>query len=251
MTSTTVYHSLKDKHVFITGGASGIGESIVREFVAQGSKVSFIDINEELGEQLAHELGSLASFQVCDLRDIPSLEQCMKTAVQTYGEIAVLVNNAARDTRYDAEDVTVEIWDDMQAVNIRHVFFACKAVRSGMKRLGGGSIINFTSSSFLKRSPRLSVYGAAKSGIIGMTRVLSRDFGEDGIRVNAILPGWIMTERQKELWFTPEAHDELMSEQSLKQLIEPKEVAYLALFLASDDSKLISAQSYVVDGGWV
>ena len=251
MASTTVYHSLKDRHVFITGGASGIGESIVREFVLQGSKVSFVDIDTALGEKLSAELGDLADFQYCDLRDIPSLEQCVKNASDRHGLIGVLVNNAARDTRYDVEDLTVDIWDEMQAVNIRHVFFACKAVKADMTKLGGGSIINFTSSSFIKRSPKLSAYGAAKSGIMGMTRILSRDFGISNIRVNAIVPGWIMTDRQKELWFTQEAYEVLMREQSLKHLIEPKEVAYLSLFLASDDSKMISAQSYVIDGGWV
>lgn len=247
----TEYHSLKNKHVYITGGGNGIGEAMVYDFHAQHAKVTFIDIDKDKGEAIVNELKDNITFHHVNLRDIDALQNSIKQAENTYGAISCLVNNAARDTRYNIDEVSVDIWDEMQEINIRHVFFACQAVRAGMKSLGGGSIINFTSSSFVKRAPNLSVYGAAKSGIIGMTRVLSRDLGIDNIRVNAIMPGWIITERQKELWFNEDAKKDLMANQSLKQLIMPEDVAKLALFLASDDSSMISAQSYVIDGGWV
>lgn len=248
---TTEYHSLKNRHVYITGGGNGIGEAMVHEFHAQKAKVTFVDIDKDKGEKIADELQGNISFHHVNLRDIDALQDSIKKAESQFGAIGCLVNNAARDTRYNIDEVTTEIWDEMQEINIRHVFFASQAVRAGMKSLGGGSIINFTSSSFIKRAANLSVYGSAKAAVIGMTRTLSRDLGEDNIRVNAIMPGWIITERQKELWFTDEAKADLMKNQSLKELIMPEDVAKLALFLASDDSRMISAQSYVIDGGWV
>ena len=248
---TAKYSCLNNKHVLITGGAIGIGNALVREFHAQGAVVSFMDIDEENSLTLKGELQDNVHFYPCDLRDVDALKATIKQIEDKHGAVNCLINNAARDTRYDVQEITEEIWDDMHACNARHVFFAIQAVHKGMASLGGGSIINFTSTSYMKRAPRLTPYATAKASMVGLTRVLSRDLGEDNIRVNAIMPGWIMTQRQKDLWLTPEVEADLMKLQSLKQFIEPEEVAKLALFLASDDSKMITAQNYVIDAGVV
>ncbi len=249
------YPSLRERTVFITGGGSGIGASIVEHFVTQGAKVAFVDIDVAAGEALAAALAGQGDhrplFIPCDLRDIPALQQAIAQTAEALGPIRVLVNNAARDTRYDVKDIDVAAWDDMQAVNLRHVFFASQAVFEGMAGAGGGSIINFSSPSFLRRSPRIAPYATAKAGAIGLTRTLSRDFGPAGIRVNAVLPGWVMTERQVKLWLTPELEQQVLDTQSLKQKLMPEDVARLVLFLAADDSHMITAQTYIVDGGWV
>ena len=251
MTTNAIYPSLIDKHVLITGGGSGIGEALVRAFHAQKAQVSFIDINAEASQKLVAELGMGVEFYKTDLTKVQELQATIKQIQVEKGSIAILLNNAGKDTRYQVDEIDADTWDRMQAVNLRHVFFASQAVREGMKLLGGGAIINFTSTSFVKRSPLLTAYGTAKAAIIGLTRTLSRDLGEDNIRVNAIMPGWIMTERQKNLWLTPEISESIMQAQSLKEFIQPEEVGKLALFLASDESKMISAQTYTIDGGWV
>ncbi|MCH9851991.1 MAG: SDR family oxidoreductase [Alphaproteobacteria bacterium] len=248
---TAQYSCLNNKHVLITGGGSGIGEALVSEFHAQGAVVSFIDIDEKASLALQSKLNNNVHFYPCDLRDVTALQATIKQIEDNHGAVHCLINNAACDNRYDVDDITQEIWDDMHAINARPVFFAIQAVHKSMKTLGGGSIINFTSTSYMKRAPRLTPYATAKAGMIGLTRVLSRDLGVDNIRVNSIMPGWIMTQRQKDLWFTPEIESDLMKLQSLKALIQPEEVAKLALFLASDDSKMITAQNYVIDGGVV
>jgi len=247
MPSFASYPSLKDRSVFISGGGSGIGASIVEHFAAQGSKVGFVDIDEAASKALAAKTG--AHFIKCDIRDVKGYQAAIGEAAAKHGPITALVNNAARDDRHELKDVTPEFFDERIAVNLRHAFFAIQAVAPGMKKAGGGSIVNFSSVSYHTMTANLSVYQAAKAAVIGMTRGLARDLGPDKIRLNSITPGWIMTQRQIELWLTPEAEAQLMKAQVLKEKVYPPDIARMALFLASDDSRLISAQNFVVDGG--
>ena len=247
MPSFASYPSLKDKSVFVSGGGSGIGAAIVEHFAAQGSKVGFVDIDEAASTALARKTGAL--FIKCDVRDVKAYRASIAEVAGKHGAITALINNAARDDRHDIADVTPEFWDERMAVNLRHAYFAIQAVAPGMKKAGGGSIVNFSSVSYHTMTPRLSVYQAAKAAVIGMTRGLARDLGPDKIRLNSITPGWIMTQRQIDLWLTPESEADLMKAQVLKEKVYPADIARMALFLASDDSRLISAQDFVVDGG--
>ena len=241
------YPSLKGRTVFVSGGGSGIGASIVEHFAAQGSRVAFVDINEPASKAVAARTG--ASFLKCDIKDVRAYQSALDQVAAKLGTVTVLVNNAAHDERHKLEDVTPEFWDDRIAVNLRHAFFAIQAVVPGMKKAGGGSIVNFSSISYHTMTANLSVYQAAKAATIGMTRGLARDLGADKIRLNSITPGWIMTQRQIDLWLTPEAEADLMKAQVLKEKVYPPDIARMALFLASDDSRLISGQNFVVDGG--
>ena len=247
MPSFASYPSLKDKSVFVSGGGSGIGAAIVEHFAAQGSRVGFVDIDEAASTALAKKTGAL--FLICDIRDIKAYQAAIEQVAGKHGAITALINNAARDDRHDIADVTPEFWDERMAVNLRHAYFAIQSVAPGMKKAGGGSIVNFSSVSYHTMTPRLSVYQSAKAAVIGMTRGLARDLGPDKIRLNAITPGWIMTQRQIDLWLTPESEADLMKAQVLKEEVYPADIARMALFLASDDSRLISAQNFVVDGG--
>ena len=247
MPSFASYPSLKDRSVFISGGGSGIGASIVEHFAAQGSKVGFVDIDEPASKTLAEKTGAV--FIKCDIRDVKAYQAAIGEVAARHGPITALVNNAARDDRHELEDVTPAFWDERIAVNLRHAYFAIQAVAPGMKRAGGGAIVNFSSVSYHTMTPSLSVYQAAKAAVIGMTRGLARDLGADKIRLNAITPGWIMTQRQIDLWLTPDAEADLMKAQCLKEKVYPPDIARMALFLASDDSRLITAQNFVVDGG--
>ena len=247
MPEFAVYPSLKDRSVFVSGGGSGIGASIVEHFAGQGSKVCFVDIDEAASSALARKTG--AHFINCDIRDVKAYQGAIAQAAADNGTITVLVNNAARDDRHDLAGVTPAFWDERIAVNLRHAYFAIQAVAPGMKKAAGGSIVNFSSISYHTMTPRLSVYEAAKAAVIGMTRGLARDLGPDRIRLNSITPGWIMTQRQIDLWLTPEAEADLMKAQVLKEKVYPPDIARMVLFLASDDSRLISAQNFVVDGG--
>lgn len=247
MPDFAIYPSLKGRSVFVSGGGSGIGASIVEHFAAQGSKVAFVDIDETASKAVASKTGAL--FYKCDIRDVKAYQATIAEAVGKNGPITVLVNNAARDDRHEIEDVTVEFYDERMAVNLRHAYFAIQAVLPGMKKAGGGSVVNFSSVSYHTMTPHLSVYQAAKAAVIGMSRGLARDLGEHGIRVNSITPGWIMTQRQIELWLTPEAEAQLMQLQCLKEKVYPPDIARMALFLGADDSRLITAQTFVVDGG--
>jgi D-xylose 1-dehydrogenase len=236
------------------GGASGIGAAIVRVFARQKSTVVLFDINEEAGMGLSRELsgqGLAAYFQRVDLTDIPALRAGVADACKAHGPTAILINNAAHDERHPTEEVTPEYWDDRIAVNLKHQFFAAQAVLSGMKAVGQGVIINFGSTSWMVGQGGMAAYTASKSGVIGLTRSLARDYGLFNIRVNAIAPGWIMTERQIEKWLTPESEAELMRRQCLKRKLTPDELANFTVFLASDDASACTAQHYVVDGGWV
>ena len=250
-----IYPSLKGRSVFITGGGSGIGASIVGHFAEQGSKVTFVDIAVEPSEALAAEIAAeghpAPTFIPCDLRDIDALRTAVDQAAEICGPITVLVNNAAHDERHSIESVTPDYWDERMSINLRHQFFAAQAAAPMMKAAGGGSIINFGSTSWMIGQGGMPGYTAAKSAIMGLTRSLARDLGADNIRVNSIAPGWIMTERQIKLWLTPEGEKELMARQCLKRKLQPADVARLTLFLASDDSDAMTNQTYICDGGWV
>jgi NAD(P)-dependent dehydrogenase (short-subunit alcohol dehydrogenase family) len=249
-----IYPDLAGKVVLVTGGASGIGAAIVRAFARQKSTVVLFDINEAAGMGLSRELsgqGLAAYFQRVDLTDIPALRAGVADACKAHGPTAILINNAAHDERHPTEEVTPEYWDDRIAVNLKHQFFAAQAVLPGMKAAGQGVIINFGSTSWMVGQGGMAAYTASKSGVIGLTRSLARDYGPFNIRVNAIAPGWIMTERQIEKWLTPEGEAELMRRQCLKRKLAPDELANFTVFLASDDASACTAQHYVVDGGWV
>jgi NAD(P)-dependent dehydrogenase (short-subunit alcohol dehydrogenase family) len=255
MVQIATYPSLNGRSVFVTGGGSGIGASLVRHFAAQKSKVAFVDIaagpSRKLVEDLAADGGQKPLFIECDLRDIEALRASIRQAAETHGPITVLVNNAAHDERHRFDTVTPEYWDDRMAVNLRHQFFTAQAVHPMMKAAGGGSIVNFGSVSWMIGQGGMPGYTAAKAAIMGLTRGLARDFGPDNIRVNSIAPGWIMTERQISLWLDEEGERELMQRQCLKRKLYPDDIARVVLFLAADDSSAMTNQTYVVDGGWV
>jgi NAD(P)-dependent dehydrogenase (short-subunit alcohol dehydrogenase family) len=250
-----VYPSLRERVVVVTGGASGIGAAMVEAFASNGARVAFLDMQQEAGEQLVQRLRDTSAhapdFARCDLTDIAALQEAFAKIAERLGPVEVLINNAGNDTRHSIEDVTSEFWDRTLAVNLKHQFFAAQAVIPGMRRLGRGSIINMSSIAWMIPSTNVPVYVTAKAAIVGMTRTLAHEVGKDNIRVNCILPGAIATDRQQRLWFTPEYQAEILAAQALKRLIEPEEVARLALFLAADDSAAITNQSYVIDGGWV
>ena len=245
--SFATYPSLKGTSVFITGGAAGIGAATVRAFVEQGAKVGFVDLDAGAGETLARETG--ARFAACDLRDIDALKAAFSDLKQAVGPAAVLVNNAARDDRHGWEDVTPAYYDERIATNLRHMFFATQAVAPGMIAANKGSIINFGSNSWMQASGGMPVYTSAKSAVHGMTRSFARDLGKHRIRVNTIVPGWVMTERQKQLWVTPEAMESHLERQCLPDPIEPVYLARMTLFLASDDAAMCTANNYMVEAG--
>jgi NAD(P)-dependent dehydrogenase (short-subunit alcohol dehydrogenase family) len=249
------YPSLRDRLVLITGGASGIGESLVEAFADQQARVVFLDIQQAAAEALICRLAEAGvrrpAFHACDLTDIAALQATVKAIRDELGEVDVLVNNAGNDTRHVMEEVTPESWDQGIAVNLKQQFFMAQAVLPGMRAHGRGSMINMSSIAWMIPSVGLPVYVTAKAGIVGMTRTLAHEVGAEGVRVNAVLPGAILTERQRRLWLTEEYKAEVLANQALKRLIVPEEVARLVLFLAADDSSAITGQSYVVDGGWV
>ena len=249
------YPSLEERAVLVTGGATGIGASVVEHFARQGSRVAFLDVEHEAGERLAEGLASEGFprplFLSCDLTDLKSLASRVAEVIRRLGTVDVLVNNAANDQRHTIEEVTEQSWDRSMAVNLRPQFFAIQAVLPAMRATGRGSIINMSSIAWMIPSTGLAVYIAAKAAIVGLTRTLARELGAEGIRVNAVLPGAIATERQKRLWYTPEYKAEILASQALKRDILPEDVARLVLFLAADDASAITSQSYVVDGGWV
>lgn len=254
MTEFARYPSLQGRVVFISGGATGIGASLVEHFARQEAQVAFVDRQEAAGRALADALAAEGHppplFLPLDLRDIPALQQAVTTVGERLGPVSVLVNNAAHDERHRIEDVTVEFWEDRMQVNLRHQFFAVQAVLPMMRAAGSGSIINMGSVSWHIGQGGMPAYTTAKAGIEGLTRGLARDLGPDRIRVNCIIPGWIMTQRQIELWLTPEAERDLMQAQCLKEKVFPADVARLALWLAAEDSRLCTSQTWVVDAGW-
>lgn len=241
------YPSLAGRTVLVTGGASGIGASIVAHFARQDSRVAFLDFDEAAGARVAEETGAL--FLPCDLRDIAALRAAVARAAERLGDITVLVNNAARDDRHALETVEPDYWDERIATNLRHHFFCAQAVVPMMRRAGGGSIVNLGSVSWINRTGGMPAYTAAKAGVRGLTRGLARDLGPDRIRVNEVVPGWVITERQRTLWLTPDADAQRDQRQCLKGHLHPDDIARMVLWLAADDSAMVTAQSFPVDAG--
>ncbi len=243
------YPSLKQRTVYITGGASGIGAEIVTAFAAQGSRVGFVDLDEQASTRLAAEAAGEITYEICDLRDVAALQAAFATLADRIGPATILVNNAARDDRHDWRDVTAEYWDERMATNLRHMFFAIQAVAPGMIAAGGGSIVNVGSNSWWEAGGGFPAYATAKSAVHGLTRTMARDLGEHRIRVNTVVPGWTMTERQKTLWASPEALEKHRDRQCLPDLIEPVYLARMVVFLASDDAAMCTANNYMVEAG--
>jgi len=231
----------------VTGGATGIGADVVRAFAQNESQVAFVDIQEGEGLALAEEAGAL--FLKCDITDIEALRTAIAKVKEVLGPIGILVNNAANDDRHKIDDVTVEYWDKALDVNLKHQFFAAQAVRPHMKELGGGAIVNFSSIAW-KGGDVFPAYAAAKAAVIGLTRSLSRAFGPDNIRINAIEPGAVITDRQLRLWYGSQQDvDNVVSRQAIRRRIVGADIARVVLFLASDDSEMIDRQAIIVDGG--
>ena len=252
MSNEAVYPSLNNKVVLVTGGGSGIGESITRSFIKQGAKVAFLDFNEKDSIKLIKDLNTdNLHFEFCDLRDIEQLKNSIKKISSKFGLIQILVNNAARDDRHSLESVTSEYFDERIATNLKHQLFASQAVVSDMEKNGGGAIINMGSTSWMIGQGGMPCYTTAKSAIQGLTRGLARDLGPKNIRVNCVVPGWIMTKRQVDMWLTPESEKELMDRQCIKRKLLPEDIARFVLFMASDEASACSNQSFVVDGGWL
>jgi NAD(P)-dependent dehydrogenase (short-subunit alcohol dehydrogenase family) len=246
------YPSLKGRVVFITGGGSGIGAAMVEAFTAQGASVAFVDILEAESRVLAEGLGKRGApplFLPCDLMDTAALRAAIAEVGKRIGPIGVLINNAANDTRQDVDDVSEADWDRAMGLNLNHQFFAAQAVRPHMREIGGGSIVNFSSIAWMAGGARMTAYATAKAGIIGLTNSLAREFGPDNIRVNAIAPGAVITERQRRLWISESDLKNIVARQCLNRVLLADEIARAALFLASADSAMISKQCMIVDGG--
>jgi len=255
MTETTLYPSLQDRAVLITGGGSGIGAALVEHFARQRSRIAFCDIDADssraLVERLVGEGLAAPAFLPCDLRDIDALRAMVRAAEAAVGPIRVLVNNAGNDDRHRLEDLTPDYWDDRMAVNLRHQVFAVQAVRPQMREAGGGSIVNFGSITWKVGDGDCPAYVTAKAAVNGLTRALARELGPERIRVNSVMPGWVMTERQVRLWLTPDGERQLAASQCLPDRLYPADIARMVLFLAADDSRMCSSQNFIVDGGWV
>ncbi len=246
------YPSLKDCTAIVTGGASGIGASIVRAFCNQGTRVGFLDLDETSANALVDELaGKTVAFRKCDLRDVDALRASITSLEDELGPATILINNAARDDRHSIDDVTSEYWDERIATNLKHQFFAAQAVSKSMIAAKKGAIVNMGSVSWMIGQGGMPCYTTAKSAVQGLTRALARDLGEHNIRVNTVVPGWIMTERQIEMWLTPEAEADLKKNQCLKRKLTPEDISRAVLFFASDEAGGCTNQSFIVDGGWV
>jgi NAD(P)-dependent dehydrogenase (short-subunit alcohol dehydrogenase family) len=251
--TAAIYPSLKGRTVLVTGGASGIGAGIVEAFANQGAQVHFVDIADDEARSLEKRCAG-ADFQPrfthCDLTDLDAVESVFKRIADKVGPIQVLVNNAANDDRHRVGEITPAYWDDRIAVNLRHLFFCAQAVAPGMKAARSGAIVNLGSVSWHLALPDLVVYQTAKAGIEGLTRALARDLGEYGIRVNCVIPGGVRTPRQERLWHTPEEEARILGAQCLKARVEPRDIAAMVLFLASDDARMCTGHQYFVDAGW-
>lgn len=249
------YGSLRGKRVFVTGGGTGIGEAIVAAFAAQGAVVAFVDIAREASEALCARLTEAGlpapRFRHCDITDIGALQSAMAELAAQLGDFDVLVNNAGNDQRHNIAEVSLDYWNERIAINQRPMFFTCQAVLAGMRKKGGGSIINFSSMSWHAKGGGYPVYATTKAAVIGLTRSLARDLGKDGIRVNTVTPGWVMTQRQVELWVNDAARAEIAKSQCLPGELMPDDIASMVLFLAADDSAMCTGQEFIVDAGWV
>ena len=253
MTTFARYPSLVDRTVLITGGATGIGASLVQAFADQGAKVGFLDIARDAGQALATRLaGSRHAplFVEADLTDIPAVERAIDSVRERFGPVLALMNNAANDQRHHIDEVTPQSWDAGVAVNLKHQFFAARSVARDMAKAGGGSIVNFGSISWKLKQGGMPVYTTSKAAVQGLTRSLARDLGPSNVRVNTLVPGWVMTEKQLRLWVTDDSREEIARGQCLPQPLQPEHIANMALFLAADDSAMCTAQDFVVDGGW-
>lgn len=248
------YPSLEGKNVFITGGGTGIGASIVTAFAEQGAHVAFVDVAENESRQLAEELvttiGAKVWWRTCDVRDIAALQAATADAAQALGDFSVLVNNVARDDRHTLESVTPDYWDERMAVNQRPAFFAIQALVPGMKRLGAGSIVNLGSTGWQTKGSGYPCYAVAKSSVNGLTRGLADTLGADRIRINTVSPGWVMTERQIKMWLNAVGEADIQRNQCLPDKLKPSDIARMVLFLASDDGAMCTAQEFKVDAGW-
>ena len=248
------YPSLYGKNVFITGGGTGIGAAIVTAFAEQGARVAFVDVAEAESRKLADDLAARTQthiwWRTCDVRDIVALQRASTEAAAALGDFSVLVNNVARDDRHTLESVTPEYWDERMAVNQRPAFFAIQAVVPGMKRLGGGSVINLGSTGWQTKGSGYPCYAVAKSSVNGLTRGLADTLGADRIRINTVSPGWVMTERQIKMWLNAEGEADIQRNQCLPDKLQPSDVARMVLFLASDDGAMCTAQEFKVDAGW-
>lgn len=252
---TSLFPSLQGRSVFVTGGGSGIGASIVSAFAEQGARVAFVDVAEQASEQLAQQLAAAGLprpwWRVCDVRDIGALRGCMADAAAELGDFSVLVNNVASDDRHTLESVTPDYYDERMAINERPAFFAIQAAVPGMRKLGGGSVINLGSTGWQGKGEGYPCYAIAKSSVNGLTRGLARTLGRDRIRINTVSPGWVMTERQIKLWLDAKGEEELARNQCLPDKLRPHDIARMVLFLASDDAAMCTAQEFKVDAGWV
>ena len=250
--NSAIYPSLQNRTAIVTGGASGIGAAIVRGFCNQGTRVGFLDLDETAAADLIAELPNAElAFHKCDLRDVTAVQEGIRNLEDQLGAATILINNAARDDRHSIDEVTSQYWDDRVATNLKHQFFAAQAVSKSMIAAKRGSIVNMGSVSWMIGQGGMPCYTTAKSAVQGLTRALARDLGEHNIRVNTVVPGWIMTERQKELWLTPEGEADIYKHQCLKRKLSPEDVAKTVLFFASDEAGACTNQSYIVDGGWV
>lgn len=247
------FNDLKGASVFITGGGSGIGASLSEGFLEQGAKVAFVQRSDATAfcDEMEAKHSNRPLFMPCDITDVEALKACIEQAAEAHGPITTLVNNAANDKRHTTAEVDSDFWDWMIAINFKAYFFACQAVIPGMQAAGGGSIINFSSISYMMGNAGYPLYTGSNSGINGMTRSLAREFGPDKIRVNVIAPGWVLTQKQLDKWATPEGLAAHMERQCLKEHLEPRDIVGAVLFLASDISRMMTGQSMVVDGGVV
>jgi len=250
---TPRYGDLRGRSVFITGGGTGIGAALTDGFLEQGANVAFVQRSDATSfcAQMAEKHGRAPLYLPCDITDVTALRAAIAQAGDAHGPVTVLVNNAANDQRHSTEEVTEESWDRALAINLKAYFFACQAVVAGMRAAGGGAIINFTSVSYMMGNAGYPAYTTANSGINGMTRSLAREFGPDRIRVNALAPGWVLTDKQKKMWATPEALAEQINRQCLKTHLEPADIVGGTLFLASNTSRMMTGQALVIDGGVV
>lgn len=253
MTKFVTFHDLKGKNVFITGGGAGIGASLTEGFLEQGCEVAFVQRSDakEFVAQMADKYPCAPVFIPCDITDVDALKQAIAQAKDAFGPIDILVNNAANDMRHDLLDYSEEEWDKAMNVNLRPHFFTAQAVAPDMKENGGGAIINFSSISYMMGAAGYLSYMTAKSAITGLTRGLARELGPDNIRVNALMPGWVLTQRQLDLWADPEGLAAHLEKQCLKEHLAPSDIVDATLFLASGASRMMTGQAMVVDGGVV
>tara|TARA_B110001450_G_scaffold253323_1_gene276555 strand:- start:2496 stop:3266 length:771 start_codon:yes stop_codon:yes gene_type:complete len=253
MSEFVTFHDLKDKSVFITGGGAGIGASLTDGFMEQGANVAFVQRSDstEFVAEMKVKHGRAPLFIKCDITDVAALRASMKQAENTNGPMTAVVNNAANDARHSIANLTPSQWDQSMDVNLRPHFFTAQAVMEGMKASGGGSIINFSSISYMMGGAGYAAYVTSKAAITGLTRALARELGPDGIRVNALMPGWVLTKRQLDLWADPESLAAHLEKQCLKEHLKEWDIVDATLFLASEASRMMTGQALVVDGGVV